>query len=61
MTENENEMKMEPDYRYVEPPELRAAGVPPLRKQIGWFAIGIAIALIIALSFAIYFYMINRH
>ena len=61
MTEKENEMKMEPDYNYVEPPELREAGVPPLRKMINWFAIGIGIALIIALAFAIYFYMINRN
>jgi uncharacterized membrane protein YukC len=61
MTVKENEMKIEQDYKYVEPPELRAAGFPPLRKQINWFFIGIAIALIIALSFAIYFYMINRH
>ena len=48
------------DYEYVEPPELRAAGVPPLRKQINWFASGIAVAIIIVLSFALYFYFFNK-
>lgn len=48
------------DYEYVEPPELRKAGVPPLRKQINWFAIGIAVALVIALGFALFFFFSNQ-
>lgn len=46
--------------KYVEPPELREAGIPPLRKQINWFAIGIAVALFIAMAFALYFYLANN-
>ena len=33
----EHNNKNEEDDEYVEPPELREAGVPPLRKQINWF------------------------
>ena len=61
MSEKENEMKAKPDYKYEEPPELRKAGVPPLRKIINWFAIGIAVALVIVLAFSIYYYFSNPH
>lgn len=60
MADKDNEMKYEPDHKYVEPPELREAGVPPLRKTLNWVTIGIAIALLIVLAFSIYFYMSNR-
>lgn len=61
MADKENEMKYSPDHDDVEPPELKAAGVPPLKKTISWFAIGIAVALIIVLAFSVYFYLSNRH
>ena len=48
------------DYQYVEPPELREAGVPPLRKQIKWFATGIAVAIVIVLSFALFFFFSDK-
>ena len=60
MANIQNELKSEGDYKYVEPPELRKAGVPPLRKLINFFAIGIAVALVIVLSFAIYFYLSDK-
>lgn len=43
------------DQEYVEPPELRAAGVPPLRKQINYVVIAVAIIIVIVAAFAIYF------
>lgn len=61
MTDTENEMKYPSDHDDVEPPELRAAGVPPLKKTMSWFAIGIGVALIIVLAFSVYFYLSNRH
>lgn len=61
MADKENEMKYPSDHDDVEPPELKAAGVPPLKKQISWFAIGIGIALVIVIAFSIYFYFSNRH
>ena len=61
MAHKENEMKFEHDYKYVEPPELRKAGVPPLRRLINWFAIGLAVALVIVLAFSIYFYLSHPH
>ena len=48
------------DYKYVEPPELREAGVPPLRKQINWFALGIAVAVVIVLGFALFFFFSDK-
>jgi hypothetical protein len=42
---------------YAEPPELRAAGVPPLRKMLNWVTITVAILLLIVLAFAVYFYL----
>ncbi len=61
MADKQNEMKYEADYDDVEPPELKRAGVPPLKKQISWLSIGIAVALVIVMAFAIYFYLSNRH
>lgn len=43
------------DGEYVEPPELRAAGVPPLRKQLNYIMITVAIIMVIVAAFAIYF------
>ena len=45
------------DEKYVEPPELREAGVPPLRKQINWITIAVGIIVLIVAAFAIYFVM----
>ncbi|HEV2832900.1 MAG TPA: hypothetical protein VGW31_13040 [Hanamia sp.] len=56
----EHNNKNEEDDEYVEPPELREAGVPPLRKQINWFTIGVAVILVIVLIFAVYFYYSNN-
>lgn len=42
---------------YAEPPELRAAGVPPLRKMLNWVTITVAILLLIVLGLAMYFYL----
>jgi uncharacterized integral membrane protein len=56
----EDDDKNEDDYKYVEPPELREAGVPPLRKQLNWFVIGVAVILVIVLIFAVYFYYSNN-
>ena len=50
----------DPDEKYVEPPELRAAGVPPLRKQLRWDMIAISIIILIVVAFAIYFITKNR-
>lgn len=36
--------KNEDDYEYAEPPELHEAGVPPLRKQLIWFTMGVAVS-----------------
>ena len=60
MSEKENELKYEAEYEGVEPPELEEAGVPPLKKQISWFAIGVGVALIIVLAFSVYFYLQNQ-
>ena len=43
------------DEKYPEPPELRKQGVPPLKKQMKGFAIGLLIAFIIVVTFAIIF------
>jgi hypothetical protein len=56
----EHDNKNEEDDEYVEPPELREAGVPPLRKQLNWFTIGVAVILVIVLIFAVYFYYSNN-
>jgi hypothetical protein len=56
----EDDDKNEDDYKYVGPPELRKAGMPPLRKQLNWFTIGVAVILVIVLIFAVYFYYSNH-
>ena len=43
------------EQKYVEPPELREAGVPPLRRQISWITIAVSIIIVIVAGFAIYF------
>lgn len=43
--------------KFVEPPELREAGVPPLRKQINYITVAVAVIILIVLIFAIYFIM----
>lgn len=58
--DKDNNLKYENDEGYAEPPELKKSGVPPLRKQISWFTIGVAILLVIVLALAIYFYLKNR-
>ncbi|MEO6949941.1 MAG: hypothetical protein ABI123_09960 [Ginsengibacter sp.] len=45
------------EQKFVEPPELREAGVPPLRKQISYITIAVAIIVLVVLVFAIYFIM----
>lgn len=46
------------DEKYVEPPELRKAGLPPLRKQLNWLTIGVGVIIIVVLLFALYFIFI---
>ena len=58
MKEHDNEN--EDDYQYAEPPELRKAGMPPLRKELKGFIIGVAVILVIVLIFAVYFYYSNN-
>ena len=58
--DKENKLKYKNEEDYAEPPELKKAGVPPLRKQISWVTIGIAVLLVIVLIFAVYFYLTNR-
>lgn len=43
-----------------EPPELRKQGIPPLRKTIKLFVIGLIIAFIIVLAFVIIFWYRDR-
>lgn len=43
--------------KYPEPPELRKQGMPPLKKQIKWVTIAIAVAFIIILIFSIAFWL----
>jgi hypothetical protein len=52
--EDNNKLK-DVDEKYVEPPELRKAGIPPLRKQINWVTIGVAIIFVVVLLFSLYF------
>lgn len=39
--------------KYPEPPELRDAHVPPLRKVFGWYTIGVAVVILLVLLFAL--------
>ena len=50
-----NNTTSNPGQKFVEPPELREAGVPPLRKQLNWITIAVAIIVLIVVAFAIYF------
>ena len=55
----EEKNKSNDEYKYVEPPEFREAGVPPLLKQLKWLVLGITVILVIVLAIAIYFYYLN--
>ena len=55
MKNKENELRFEGGFKYVEPPELRKAGFPPLRKLINWFAIGIGVELLIVITISVFF------
>lgn len=43
------------DEKYPEPPELKKAGVPPLKKELKFVIIGITVAFVIVLIFALIF------
>lgn len=58
--DTENKMKYHNTKDYAEPPELKKSGVPPLRKEINWFTIGVAVLFVIVLIFAVYFYFQNN-
>ncbi|MEO5908260.1 MAG: hypothetical protein ABIR50_03640 [Ginsengibacter sp.] len=45
---------------YPEPPELRKKGMPPLKKQIKFVTIAIAVAFIIVMIFALAFWLHNK-
>jgi hypothetical protein len=46
--------------KYVEPPELRKQNIPPLKKIVKYFVIGMTIAFIIAAIFGVIFYFRNN-
>ena len=56
MTHLENHLKYG-GHSDVEPPDLRREGAPPLRIMLKRIAVGIAIALLIVMSFSLYFYI----
>jgi hypothetical protein len=43
--------------KYPEPPELRKQGMPPLKKQMKFVTIAVAVAFVIILIFAIAFWL----
>ena len=45
---------------YPEPPELKKQNIPPLKKVLKYFVIGLIIAFIIAGIFGIIFYFRNN-
>ena len=45
---------------YPEPPELRKQNIPPLKKVVKYFVIGLIIAFIIAAIFGLIFYFRNN-
>ena len=45
---------------YPEPPELRKQNIPPLKKVVKYFVIGLIVAFIIALIFGLIFYFRNN-
>lgn len=53
-TKHEIDLK-ETDHKYIEPPELRKAGIPPLRRQLNWFTVGMGVIFVVVLIFALYF------
>lgn len=52
-------MKMYDEVRFPEPPELRSAGVPPLKIQLKYMLIMFVAAFLIAFAFAIIFKVEN--
>ena len=57
--DKENKMKYENDDS-AQPQEFKKSGVPPLRKQISWFTIGVAVLFVLVMIFALYFYFQNN-
>jgi hypothetical protein len=45
---------------YPEPPELKKQNIPPLKKVVRYFVIGLIIAFIIVAIFGIIFYLRNN-
>lgn len=45
------------EQKFPEPPELKKQGIPPLKKQIKFVYVAIAVAFIIVLIFAIAFWL----
>lgn len=60
MTHQDNVLKYG-GHSDVEPPDLRHEGAPPLRIILKRVVIGVAIALVIVLSFSLYFYISDLH
>ena len=60
MTHQDNTIKYG-GHSDVEPPDLRHEGAPPLRIILRRVLIGVAIALIIVISFSLFFYLSDRH
>ena len=52
-------MELDED-KYPEPPELKKQGVTPLKKQMKFITILVAIAFVIVLIFAIIFYFHDK-
>jgi len=46
--------------KYPEPPELKKQNIPPLKKVIKYFVIGLVVAFIIVAIFAIIFWLRNN-
>ncbi len=45
---------------YPEPPELKKQNIPPLMKIVKYLTIGIAVAFVIVLIFALIFWSVNK-
>jgi hypothetical protein len=45
---------------YPEPPELKKQNIPPLMKIVKYLTIGIAVAFVIVLIFALIFWFVNK-
>jgi len=50
----------EKEDKYPEPPELKKQGIPPLKKLLKIFVIGLIVTFIIVLIFSIIFKLRNR-